>query len=124
VTQHLSESLPRVRGNRVLLEQVLINLLQNAVHAMQDLPVAQRVIGIETQLLERAVQIRVSDAGHGMPEALLEQVFAPFFSTKPEGLGLGLNICRTIVEAHGGHITVANRAGAGAMFTFTLALSI
>jgi PAS domain S-box-containing protein len=124
VTQRLSESLPRVRGNRVLLEQVLINLLQNAVHAMQDLPVAQRAISIETQLLERAVQIRVSDAGPGIPEALLEQVFAPFFSTKPEGLGLGLNICRTIVEAHGGHISVANRAGGGAVFIFTLALSI
>jgi C4-dicarboxylate-specific signal transduction histidine kinase len=124
VTQNLSESLPRVRGNRVLLEQVLINLLQNAVHAMQDLPVAQRVIGIETELLERAVQVRVSDGGHGIPQALLEQVFAPFFSTKPEGLGLGLNICRTIVEAHGGHITVANRVSGGAVFTFTLALSL
>ncbi len=124
VTNRLSKSLPRVRGNRVLLEQVLINLLQNAVHAMQDLPVAQRVIVIETQLLERAVQIRVSDGGHGIPEALLEQVFSPFFSTKPEGLGLGLNICRTIVEAHGGHISVANGANGGAVFTFTLALSI
>jgi len=124
VKQLLREALPRVRGNRVLLEQVLVNLLQNAAQAMQDLPVAQRAIGIETQLLERAVQIQVSDAGPGMPEALLERVFSPFFSTKPEGLGLGLNICRTIVEAHGGHITVANRAGGGAVFTFTLALNV
>jgi signal transduction histidine kinase len=55
---------------------------------------------------------------------LLAQVFTPFFSTKPEGLGLGLNICRTIIEAHGGHLTVANRLGGGAVFTFTLALSV
>lgn len=123
VTQNLSEALPLVRGNRVLLEQVLINLLQNSAQAMQDLPAAQRVIDIETQLQDRAVQIQVGDAGPGVPQALLEQVFMPFFSTKPEGLGLGLNICRTIVEAHGGHLTVANRVGGGAVFTFTLALS-
>jgi PAS domain S-box-containing protein len=124
VTQRLSEQLPRVRSNRVLLEQVLINLLQNAAQAMQDLPAAQRVIDIETQLLERAVQVQVGDAGPGVPQALLDQVFTPFFSTKPEGLGLGLNICRTIVEAHGGHMIVANRATGGAVFTFTLALSV
>lgn len=124
VTQQVCEPLPLVRGNRVLLEQVLINLLQNAAQAMQDLPVAQRVIHIETQLLERAVQIQVGDDGPGVPEALLEQVFTPFFSTKPEGLGLGLNICRTIVEAHGGRLTVANSAVGGAVFTFTLALSV
>ncbi len=124
VTQHLSAALPPVRGNRVLLEQVLINLLQNAAQAMQDLPVAQRVIDIRTQLQERALQIQVGDVGPGVPQALLEQVFSPFFSTKPEGLGLGLNICRSIVEAHGGHLTVANRLGGGAVFSFTLALSV
>ncbi len=124
VTQRLAEHLPSVRGNRLLLEQVLINLLQNALQAMQDLPAAGRVIDIETMLLGRSVQIRVGDAGPGVPEALLAQVFTPFFSTKPEGLGLGLNICRTLVEAHGGHLTVANRPGGGAVFTFTLALSV
>ena len=123
VTKQLAADLPPVRGNRVLLEQVLINLLQNAAQAMQELPAPQRLIDIETRLLERSVLILVGDAGPGVPEALLEQVFTPFFSTKPEGLGLGLNICRTIVEAHGGHLTVANRAGGGAVFTFTLALS-
>jgi C4-dicarboxylate-specific signal transduction histidine kinase len=124
VTQRLDEHLPTVRGNRVLLEQVLINLLQNAVQAMQDLPAAERVIDIKTMLLGRTVQIQVGDAGPGVREALLAQVFSPFFSTKPEGLGLGLNICRTIIEAHGGHLTVANRIGGGAVFTFTLALSV
>jgi two-component system sensor histidine kinase DctS len=59
-----------------------------------------------------------------VPDAMLEQVFTPFFSTKSDGLGLGLNICRTIVEAHGGNLTVANRAAGGAVFTFTLALSV
>ena len=124
VTQRLSEALTLVRGNRVLLEQVLINLLQNAAQAMQGQPPAQRVIDIETQVLERSVQIQVGDAGPGVPDAMLAQVFTPFFSTKSDGLGLGLNICRTIVEAHGGHLTVANRAAGGAVFTFTLALSV
>ena len=123
VVQRLSGALPPVRGNRVLLEQVLINLLQNAVQAMHAVPAAQRVIDIETVLLEHAVSIRVGDTGPGVPEAVLGQVFTPFFSTKPEGLGLGLNICRTIVEAHGGHLTVVNRPGGGAVFTFTLAVS-
>lgn len=124
VTQRLSAHLPAVRGNRILLEQVLINLLQNAIQAMHELAPAQRRIDIGTALTERAVQIQVGDAGPGVPEAVLEQVFTPFFSTKPEGLGLGLNICRTIVEAHGGHLQVANRAGGGAVFTFTLAVSV
>lgn len=124
VNTKLVENLPPPRGNRVLLEQVLVNLLQNAVQATQDLPPSRHVIDIETTLLERAILIQVGDCGPGVPEALQEQVFTPYFSTKPEGLGLGLNICRTIVEAHGGYLKVANRADGGAVFSFTLALSL
>ncbi|WP_296528495.1 PAS domain S-box protein [Rhodoferax sp.] len=124
VTTQLTENLPHIRGNRVLLEQVLINLLQNAMQATQDLPPARHVIDIATTLLERAILIQIGDAGPGVPEASQEQVFTPFFSTKPDGLGLGLNICRTIIEAHGGHLKVANRAEGGAVFSFTLALSV
>ncbi len=124
VNTKLAESLPHIRGNRVLLEQVLINLLQNAMQATQDLSPARHVIDIETTLLERAILIQIGDAGPGVPEAWQEQVFTPFFSSKPDGLGLGLNICRTIVEAHGGHLKVANREDGGAVFSFTLALSV
>lgn len=124
VNTQLTENLPHIRGNRVLLEQVLINLLQNAMQATQDLPPAHHVIDIETTLLERAILIQIGDRGPGVPEASQEQVFNPFFSTKPDGLGLGLNICRTIVEAHGGHLKVANRKDGGAVFSFTLAFSV
>ncbi|MCM2297134.1 PAS domain S-box protein [Rhodoferax sp.] len=124
VNTQLTENLPHIRGNRVLLEQVLINLLQNAMQATQDLPPARHVIDIETTLLERAILIQIGDRGPGVPEASQEQVFNPFFSTKPDGLGLGLNICRTIVEAHGGHLKVANRKDGGAVFSFTLAFSV
>lgn len=124
VNTQLTENLPHIRGNRVLLEQVLINLLQNAMQATQDLPPARHVIDIKTTLLERAILIQIGDRGPGVPEVSQEQVFNPFFSTKPDGLGLGLNICRTIVEAHGGHLKVANRKDGGAVFSFTLAFSV
>ena len=112
-----------VRGDRVLLEQVVVNLIQNALQAMQDGPSlspARRDIELACRRAGQALRISVADRGPGIPPERLEQVFAPFFTTKPDGLGLGLSICRTIVEAHGGCITVENRAGGGAIFAFTL----
>jgi C4-dicarboxylate-specific signal transduction histidine kinase len=112
-----------VRGDRVLLEQVLVNLIHNALHAMQDqsLPSPQRrSIELSTRRVEQGLRITVADHGPGIPADQLEQVFAPFFTTKADGLGLGLNICRTIVEAHGGFMTVENPPGGGAAFSFTL----
>lgn len=108
----------RVRGDRVLLEQVLVNLIHNAMHAMHDRPRGH--IDLVTRKVEQGVRIFVADEGPGIPPEQLEQVFAPFFTTRPDGLGLGLNICRTIVEAHGGFMTVENHAGGGAAFSFTL----
>jgi C4-dicarboxylate-specific signal transduction histidine kinase len=116
-----------VRGDRVLLEQVLVNLIHNALHAMQEQPQlqaasppARRCIELSTRRVEQGLRITVADQGTGIPPDQLEQVFAPFFTTRLDGLGLGLNICRTIVEAHGGFIEVDNRAGGGAAFSFTL----
>jgi len=115
-----------VRGDRVLLEQVLVNLVQNALQAMQEQAdgpagsAAQRVIELSCRRAGAVLRIGVADRGPGIAPDQLEQVFAPFFTTKRDGLGLGLNICRTIVEAHGGCIGVENRAGGGAVFTFTL----
>jgi PAS domain S-box-containing protein len=116
-----------VRGDRVLLEQVLVNLIHNALHAMQEPPQCQTAppparpaIELSTRRVEQGVRITVADQGPGIPPDQLEQVFAPFFTTRRDGLGLGLNICRTIVEAHGGSIAVDNRAGGGAVFSFTL----
>jgi two-component system, LuxR family, sensor histidine kinase DctS len=107
-----------VRGDRVLLEQVLVNLIHNAMHAMQDRP--RGSIELASGRVDQGVRITVGDEGPGIPPEQLEQIFAPFFTTRPDGLGLGLNICRTIVEAHGGAMTVENRAGGGAAFSFTL----
>jgi PAS domain S-box-containing protein len=116
-----------VRGDRVLLEQVLVNLIHNALHAMQEQPQlqaasppARRCIELSTRRVEQGLRITVADQGTGIPPDQLEQVFAPFFTTRLDGLGLGLNICRTIVEAHGGFIEVDNRAAGGAAFSFTL----
>jgi C4-dicarboxylate-specific signal transduction histidine kinase len=107
-----------VRGDRVLLEQVLVNLIHNAMHAMQDRPRGR--IDVDSRRVDQGVRVTVSDTGPGIPSEQLDQIFAPFFTTRPDGLGLGLNICRTIVEAHGGSMAVDNPAGGGAAFSFTL----
>ena len=116
-------SLPPVRGDRVLLEQVLLNLVSNSLQAMQATPPEQRVVEIEAELLDGRVHIRVADHGPGIDAALAEQVFAPFFTTKAGGLGLGLNICRTIVEAHRGRLSFADRPGGGTVFTLALEIA-
>jgi C4-dicarboxylate-specific signal transduction histidine kinase len=110
-----------VRGDRVLLEQVLVNLIHNAMHAMQDRPRGR--IDVASRRVDTGVRVTVSDQGPGIPPEQLDQIFAPFFTTRPDGLGLGLNICRTIVEAHGGCMTVDNPAGGGAAFSFTLPIA-
>jgi len=123
VTTDIEMDLPATRGDRVLLQQVLINLCQNAMQAMDDLPFGRRCLSIRAAQIERAIQISVSDSGSGIPNELSEQVFTSFFTTKTEGLGLGLNICRTIIEAHGGRIFVENNKNGGAVFSFTLPIS-
>jgi len=116
-------ALPSVRGDRVLLEQVLLNLLSNSLQAMQATPPERRTVEVEAEVVEGRVHIRVADRGPGIDAALAEQVFAPFFTTKAGGLGLGLNICRTIVEAHRGRLSFADRAGGGTVFTLELEVS-
>ncbi|MHA3905314.1 sensor histidine kinase [Castellaniella sp. WN] len=119
-TMRLMDDPPIVRGDAVLLEQVLVNLVQNAIQAMHDLPVAERQVTIATRRRENVVEITVADRGAGVDADQAERIFTPFFSTRAEGLGLGLNICRTIVEAHGGQIEITRPAGGGAAFTFSL----
>jgi two-component system sensor histidine kinase DctS len=116
-------NLPPVRGDRVLLEQVLLNLVSNSLQAMQAVPPEQRVVELEAERVDARVHIRVADHGPGIDAALAEQVFAPFFTTKAGGLGLGLNICRTIVEAHRGRLSFADRPGGGTVFTLALEIS-
>ena len=112
-----------VKGNVVQLHQVILTLLVNAMDAMSDLPVDQRKITITTDRVENSAEVSVFDAGPGIPPDTLTEVFAPFFSTKKEGMGLGLSIARTIIETHGGQIWAENVPGGGAVFYIRLPLS-
>jgi len=114
-------SLPRVSGDRIHLQQVLLNLLVNGMDAMSTCPVADRRVTIQaTRLDSRTVEITVRDAGVGIPPGDMRRIFDPFHTTKQGGLGLGLAISRSIVEAHGGSISVQNNAERGATARFTL----
>jgi signal transduction histidine kinase len=100
---------------------VLLNLLANGCDAMSSRPPSERRLVVKTgQDSGNLVEVSVSDRGIGIPEERLEQVFEPFFSTKPQGIGMGLPICRSIVTAHGGHLWAENNADGGATFQFTL----
>jgi signal transduction histidine kinase len=115
--------LPRVWGDRVHLSQVLLNLLVNAVEAVQSRPEKDRRILVEARENAESgkVELAVHDSGCGIPQGDIDSVFKPFFSTKSDGIGIGLALSRTIVEAHGGSLWAENRTiGDGATFRFTL----
>lgn len=112
----LEAGLPLISGDRVQLQQLLLNLIVNAADAMADLPEERRHVTISTSLQERHVKICVTDRGPGVPADARDKVFEPFWSTRPGGMGMGLAVCRSIVEAHQGRLTVADAAGGGAVF--------
>jgi two-component system, LuxR family, sensor histidine kinase DctS len=112
----LQDGIHPVSGDRVLLEQVLVNLVVNALQAMNETPPAQRLVEIETTVAGAYVKVLVADRGTGVAPEAAERLFDPFFTTKPDGLGLGLNICRTIAESHRGRLTFEKRHGGGTTF--------
>jgi PAS domain S-box-containing protein len=117
----LAESLPPVDGDPVQIQQVLVNLITNAFDAMRETPPTRRVVEIHTaQNGDRLICVSVQDYGDGIPDAGRERLFDQFFTTKEEGLGMGLAIVRSIIEAHGGKIGAENVNGGGARFHFTL----
>ena len=120
----LDANLPAVDGDPIQLQQVLLNLVINAFDAMRDTPVSNRRVAIATQPNEDGtVRISVRDYGLGISEEMRDRLFDPFFSTKTEGLGMGLAIVRSIIESHGGTITAENADGGGARFEFVLPLN-
>ncbi|PYI70025.1 MAG: hypothetical protein DMF08_12540, partial [Verrucomicrobia bacterium] len=114
----LAQNLPSIIGDRVQLQQVLLNLVLNACEAMADCASSERQLLIGSKLEKSAVQVSVTDRGGGIPEKKIEQVFERFFTTKKEGMGLGLSICRSIIDAHEGKIWATNNADRGATFYF------
>jgi signal transduction histidine kinase len=110
----------RVRGDRLQLQVVLLQLLANALDAMADTPRPHRRVLVCTQEAGGHLEVQVSDRGHGFGARDPEALFAPYYTTKPGHLGLGLAVARRIVEAHQGHIEVRRRAGGGAVFTVSL----
>jgi C4-dicarboxylate-specific signal transduction histidine kinase len=107
-------------GDQVLLQQVFVNLIMNAMDAMTATPVERRRVVIQNTSAARTVEISVQDAGTGVPAGLNGQLFEPFVTTKPNGIGIGLTIVRTIVEAHGGTLAARNNTEGGATFSVTL----
>jgi PAS domain S-box-containing protein len=117
----LSPALPPVFGDRVHLQQVLLNLIINAMDAMKDTPQADRELTVRTQRAEDGgIEVAVADRGTGIPAARVSAIFDSFVTTKPDGMGLGLSISRSIVIAHGGRIWAKNNSGGGATFRFSL----
>jgi len=120
VELRLARSLPRVSADRTQVEQVTLNLLRNGMEAMQDTAREKRELVLSSRRFDGGVEVTVTDRGEGLPADGGEQVFETFFTTKPDGMGLGLSLSRSIIEAHGGELTAGPGPEGGARFRFTL----
>ena len=120
VQTQLAKDLPLIHGDRVQLQQVILNLIVNAIEAMSQVSGGPRDMLISAMSDPDSVRIAVQDSGPGLPQAGTERVFEAFFTTKPSGLGMGLSICHSIVEAHGGQLWTTPNEPHGAIFCFTL----
>ncbi len=117
----LLDGLPQVSANRVQLRQVIVNLLMNAVDAMDAVTDGERVVRIKTEIHDpNYLLIAVEDTGTGIDPKNIDRIFDAFFSAKPNGMGMGLSICRSIIEAHGGRVWATTNIPRGAVFQFTL----
>jgi two-component system sensor histidine kinase DctS len=115
---------PELMADQVMLEQVLLNLMRNAIEAMSDAPPERRRLIVKLSQIENQMEIRVIDRGPGIPPEVQEKLFTPFFSTKPEGMGMGLNICRSIIEFHQGRLWVEDNPQGGTIFVITLPIGL
>ena len=121
ITTELSPESKRIRGDRIQLQQVILNLILNSAAAMRNSPRAQRKIIVRTATQDGVtVKASVRDFGTGIDKNNIERLFEPFYTTKPEGMGMGLSISQRIVMAHGGTIEASNNPEGGATFSFTL----
>jgi signal transduction histidine kinase len=116
ISQEVPENLPDVFADPILIEQVLLNLLKNGLESMEHSAIETLVVAVT--LHDQQIEVAVTDRGHGLSDP--ERLFEPFFSTKSEGLGMGLNICRTIIESHHGRLWAVSNPEVGTTFRFTL----
>jgi signal transduction histidine kinase len=121
VRTKLAEGLPPVQGDRVQLQQVMLNLIVNAIQSMSGVEDGNRELHVSTVSIEpEGMCVAVRDTGPGLSPQSLSRLFEPFYTTKPEGMGLGLSICRSIIEAHGGRLWAIPCEPQGALFQFTI----
>jgi signal transduction histidine kinase len=121
VRTQLAAELPRIQCDRVQLQQVMLNLIVNAIQSMSGAEDGNRELYISTARIEpEGVCVAVRDTGFGLRPESLARVFEPFYTTKPDGMGMGLSICRSIVEAHGGPLWATSCEPRGALFQFTI----
>jgi signal transduction histidine kinase len=116
----LGNDLPKIMADRVQLQQVLMNLMLNGIEAMKDLGTGGELTIKSQQDEDRQVRIAVGDTGAGLEPEVADQIFNAFFSTKPQGSGMGLPISRSIIESHGGRLWASSNSGPGTTFQFTL----
>jgi signal transduction histidine kinase len=118
---HLADGLPPIHGDRVQLQQVVLNLVVNAVEAMSGVEAGARELLISTGRVEpNGALVAVRDTGPGLAPATFGRLFEAFYTTKPSGLGMGLSICRSIIEAHGGQLWAEANEPRGAVFQFLM----
>jgi C4-dicarboxylate-specific signal transduction histidine kinase len=121
LTLELAYDIPKVKADRVLLQQVLLNLLGNAMDAMRTVTDRPQILSIQTACHEqRSALVTVQDSGIGLTPKQMQSLFEAFYTTKPQGLGMGLSICRSIIESHGGRLWAQSKEGSGTILSFTL----
>jgi C4-dicarboxylate-specific signal transduction histidine kinase len=113
--------LPAAYADKIMIEQVVLNLVKNGLEAMHNTPRLERELAISARANGTDfIEVKVADRGHGVLVGQTEKLFAPFYTTKPEGMGMGLNICRSIIEFHQGRLWAIANSGGGSVFSFTL----
>jgi len=124
LTTEFERNLPQVQAEFMLLEQVILNLVKNAIEAMEAVPPSERILRLATGFDGKSlVSLYIQDSGPGITAQNKEYIFDPFFTTKSAGMGMGLSICRTIIENHGGNLRLAKTSGQGSSFEIGLPMA-
>jgi two-component system sensor kinase FixL len=125
VSLDLNADVPGIQGDKIQLQQVLLNLLLNAFDSMKTCPLEDKEVLVRAAFNgPTMIEVSVRDRGTGLTADKLDKLFQPFYTTKPDGLGMGLSISRSIIEAHGGHLWAENNHGRGATFYFVLPVAV